>query len=341
MREDLSVASPSFALALALLPTILWRRSHPLLMTCIAFGSTGSFEAVGIITGRDVPDVSAQAYMLILPYALFRWGSGREALIGLPVVLGAASIGFAEDDLTLAETLGGLTVLLAPMGFGTAFRYREFARLRELEDARSLERLSLARELHDTVAHHVSAIAVRAQAGLATAASDPGAAVDALNVISSEASRTLREMRGLVRVLRDGEGAEYAPSPRIEDLQGLAERRGGGARVEIAIRGDAQQLSPPHAAAVYRLAQESVTNAQRHARGATSIRIDLTIGAASAHLVVVDDGERTAASSAGYGVMGMVERAHLLGGTLRAGPGPERGWIVEAVLPHGGAEASP
>lgn len=106
---------------------------------------------------------------------------------------------------------------------GAAFRYRASARMRELDQVKLLERERLARDLHDTVAHHVSAIAIRAQAGLATSVLQPDAATDALHVIEAEASRTLAEMRSMVRVLRRNEPADLAPSPGITDLEQLAE----------------------------------------------------------------------------------------------------------------------
>jgi len=341
VRDDLRVASPSFLLALALVPTLLWRRSHPLLVTSIAFVSTAAYEGIGIATGRDMPDVSAQVYMLVLPYALCRWGSGREALVGVPVILASASVGFIEDDLTIPETLGGLMVLLAPIAIGTAVRYREAARLQELVDVRASERLGLARELHDTVAHHVSAIAVRAQAGLATSSADPNAATEALRVIGEEASRTLDEMREMVRVLRDGDAIDYAPAPRLEDLVALQDDSSAGLRVDVALEGDTEALSPAVTAALYRLAQESVTNARRHARGATTARVRVSVDPSAVRLRVEDDGAPATARNAGFGLLGMAERAQLMGGTLRTGPGTEGGWIVDATLPRSGAEPRP
>jgi signal transduction histidine kinase len=343
LRDDLGLINLSVLLSLALMPTILWRRSHPLLMAGIAFGATGAFEGAGLVTGRDVPDLNALVFLLILPYALFRWGSGREALLGLPIILVSATLGLARDELPAGEALGGIAILLAPIALGTAARYREAAWTQELEDVRSGERLSLARELHDTVAHHVSAIAVRAQAGVATSAQDPQAAVDALHVIGDEASRTLAEMREMVRVLRDDEVAELAPARRVEDLEGLTGGGDGRTRVEVELSGEPARLSPALSGAVYRLAQESVTNARRHARGATSIRVEVAVDGSSVTLRVQDDGEPATAGANpdGYGLTGMAERAQLLGGTLEAGPGPERGWMVTAVLPHGGAGAMP
>lgn len=341
LRDDLRLTSLSFVLGLALMPTVLWRRSHPLLMAAIAFGATGVFEGAGIVTEIDVPDLNALAFLLVLPYALFRWGSGREALIGLPIVLGSAAVGLAGDELPIGEALGGFAIVLAPIAIGAAVRYRAAARSREIDEVRSGERLRLARELHDTVAHHVSAIAVRAQAGIATSKQTPEAALDALRVIGDEASRTLGEMREMVRVLRDDEAAELAPAPRVEDLQTLAGGAEGGVRVEVELRGAVSALSPALSGAVYRLAQESVTNARRHAREATCVRVEVVALEDSVTLSVRDDGRPVseAPGSRGYGLVGMAERAQLLGGTLSAGPGRERGWEVTAVLPLGGAEA--
>lgn len=342
LRDDVELGSVSFILGLVLMPTVLWRRSHPLLVTGIVFAATGVFEGTGLVTGQDLPDLHALAFVLILPYALFRWGSGREALLGLPIFLGSATLGLLADELSVGEFLGGLVFLIGPIAIGTAARYRQAARVQELEDVRAGERLRLARELHDSVAHHVSAIAVRAQAGIATSAQDPESAVDALHVIEEEASRTLSEMREMVRVLRDDEAAELAPTPRVENLEGHFDRGAGGSgriRVEVDLSGETARLSPAVSGAVFRLAQESVTNAHRHAHGATRIRVEVAVDESSAMLRVEDDGEpvTTAVNLGGYGLIGMAERVQLLGGTLVAGPGPERGWTVTAVLPHGGA----
>jgi signal transduction histidine kinase len=201
----------------------------------------------------------------------------------------------------------------------------------------------LARDLHDTVAHHMSAIVIRAQAGLATAAAKPEAAVEALRLIEDEASRALSETRTIVRVLRRDEPheepAELAPSPRVTDLEQLASHPGSGPPVDVRIEGDLGDLPPTVHAAVYRLVQESVTNARRHARHATRIEVRVAADETTIHLRVRDDGEPAPTyphSPQGYGLTGMIERAHLLGGTCEAGPDAERGWIVTAALPRAG-----
>lgn len=342
LKDDLRLSSVSFLIGLALTPTVLWRRSHPLVMTGIAFTVTGCYEAAGLITDWQMPGLDALAYLLVLAYALFRWGSGREALLGLPIIFASATLGLIRDRLSVGEFLGGFSVMLVPIAVGIAARYRETARVKELEDVRSGERLKLARELHDTVAHHVSAIAVRAQAGIATAAQEPKAAVDALRVIGDEASRTLREMREMVRVLRDDEAMELAPTPKLEDIKDLAGGGPGQARVVMENSEHKFKLSPSLSSAVYRIAQESITNARRHARGANHIHVRIIVDALSVQLSVEDDGEPVTKSAnlGGFGLIGMAERVQLFGGTLEAGPGAERGWTVTAILPHNGADAT-
>ena len=201
------------------------------------------------------------------------------------------------------------------------------------------EREQLARELHDTVAHYVSAIAIQAQAGRTLAASQPDAAVEALEVIEQAASRTLTEMRNMVRVLREGEEPDLAPQRSVDDIERLAHSTGDRPRVDVELSGDLDDLRPSVEAAIYRIAQESITNAVRHARHATRINVSVTGDDDYVHVTVRDDGDAssTGRNSSGFGLAGMTERATLLGGTLEAGPGSDKGWMVNAVLPRAGS----
>lgn len=294
-----------------------------------------------LVTGSD-QEMYTVVYLLILPYSLFRWGSGREIVIGSAIILGNVGVSTLLGHLSLADSAGGFVVLIAAFALGTAFRYRATARNRELDQVKLLERERLARDLHDTVAHHVSAMAIRAQAGLATSASQPNAATDALRVIEAEASRALAEMRTMVRALRRSLPADLAPSPGISDLEQLAGRTRAGPAVEVEIAGDVDDLPRSVGSAIYRLAQESVTNARRHARHATRIRVLVATDDTSVRLLVSDDGDTSSgrpAASPGYGLIGMIERADLLGGTCEAGPNADRGWTVTAVLPRTGSAA--
>jgi signal transduction histidine kinase len=257
------------------------------------------------------------------------------------IILAKLAVSSVFGYLSLGNSFGGIAVLSTTAALGAAFRYRARARLRELERVKLLERERLARDLHDTVAHHVSAMAIRAQAGLATMDSAPGAAADALRVIEAEASRTLAEMRTMVRSLRRV-ADDDAPGPGVRDLEGLAGRFRAGPSVHIELADDVDDLSPDVGLAIYRLAQESITNARRHARHATRIAVRVFLDDRSVHLRVSDDGDGGPVhpnGPPGYGLIGMRERADRLGGTCEAGPNPDRGWTVAAVLPRAGSAA--
>jgi signal transduction histidine kinase len=317
----------------ALVPTLLWRRTHPLPMLAIAFGVGSIFS---VVTGGD-PQLVTTAYFLLLVYAVVRWGSGRAMAAAGAIMLASSALSFVLGPTSIGDVVGGLAVVAATVSLGVAFRWRAAARVRELDRVKLLEREQLARDLHDTVAHHVSAIAIQAQAGTAVAATDPDAAAEVLRVIEGEASRTLDEMRSMVRVLRRDDVADRSPGLRISDLRTLANAgTGGGPVVDVRLVGDVEAVPPMVAAAVYRLAQEAVTNARRHARDATRVDVRVEADDAAIRLDVRDDGGPAAPATPGYGMTGMVERATLLGGTCEAGPAPGGGWAVTAVLPRSG-----
>jgi len=334
LRPDLPWRAVSVIVTVGLLPTLFWRRTRPLRMIAIVFAVTG---LAPLLIGGAPAETWTQVFVLLLVYALFRWGSGRAAVAGLAIMLGSVLLSILLGRLALADSVAAFAVMFAAIALGLALRYRAGARLRELDRVKLLEREQLARDLHDTVAHHISAMAIRAQAGLATATTHPDAAADALRVIAAEASRTLTEMRAMVRVLRRDEPAELAPGRDIADLEQLAGRPRVGPSVDVRLLGDFDGLPPAVGAAIYRIAQESVTNARRHARHATHIEVSVAADHASVRLRVRDDGDAASARPApGYGLIGMIERAGLLGGTCEAGPGPDRGWTVTAVLPRTG-----
>ncbi|GAA3549098.1 sensor histidine kinase [Nocardioides daeguensis] len=333
-REDVAWRPVVTVVALALAPVLLWRRTHPLVCVAVGFGTGTALAVAGQLAGLPGVGLHTTSFILVLVYALVRWGSGRQIVTGLAGVLVAAGVSIATDDTDAAELLGGIAVLVAAAAGGAAFRYRAESWRRALDQIRNQERVGLARELHDSVAHHVSAIAVQAQTGRTMARKRPEAALEALAVIEGEASRTLAEMRAMVRVLRDGAPAEYGPRPGVADLVSLA-RRDPGPVVDVELSGDLAGLRPQVDAAVYRIAQESLTNALRHARNASRVEIRVAERAGRLRLRVSDDGRTDATRPAthGFGLLGMTERVQLLGGTLHAGPAPEGGWAVDAELP--------
>jgi len=339
IRADVAWRPVALVVAVALVFPLLWRRTHPLGVVAVVFGAVIVLNLATLIDGPATSvGLYTVIYVLLIPYALFRWGSGREIIIGLPIIVVAGLLGTASDFNGFGEAAAGFVFLMFPALLGALVRFATTSRAREIDQARLRERQQLARELHDTVAHHVSAMVIRAQAGRVVATSDPGAAIDALRVIEAEGSRTLAEMRTMVGALRDREDADLAPQNGVADIERLARSVDDQPRVQVLLAGDLDELSPAVGSAAYRIAQESVTNAVRHARNATRIDVEVVGDEHTVRLTVRDDGAPVHASrvAAGYGVVGMTERAALLGGTLEAGPGPDGGWVVDAVLPRAG-----
>ncbi|MEU3603133.1 sensor histidine kinase [Streptomyces sp. NPDC006798] len=334
LRDDVAWRPFATIVAVGLAPVLLWRRTHPLACVVVAFGTATALGLARLLGGAPSVGLDTMIYFLVLVYALVRWGSGREIVTGLAVVAVAAGIGTVADYTGPADVIGGFGVLAAAATGGAAFRYRAESWRRALDQSRGQERVRLARELHDIVAHHVSAIAVQAQAGRATAGQRPEAALQALVAIEGEASRTLAEMRAVVRVLRDGAPVECAPRPGVADLVSLA-RRAPVPVVDVQVPDELDELPPQVDAAVYRLAQEALTNALRHARNASRVEIRVVEDAGRLRLRVTDDGQIDPARpvSHGFGLLGMGERVQLLGGTLRAGPALGGGWTVDAEMP--------
>ncbi len=323
-------------LAMALMPVLFWRRSHPLLACLVGFGVAGLLSVLQYSTQSGELGLFSMMVILVLLYSLARWGSGQEMTVGMPLVAAVVALGMYVSSAGAAEVVYGSLFLLLFVALAAVFRYRAALWRRQRSEIRNQERLALARELHDTVAHHVSAIAVQAQAGGVVAGTQPQQAAQILAAIESEASRTLAEMRAVVRVLREDDWGAHSPRLGVADLSGLA-RTDATPAVEVSVAGSVTRLPGPVDAAIYRLAQEALTNALRHARSATRVDIDVRRAGDVVRLRIADDGLTHPGPGAepGFGLTGMAERAQLLGGSLRAGPGPEGGWVVEAVLPAG------
>src|ERR687893_1189863 len=338
LRQDLAPRPLLLLQVLAVLGPLLWRRTHPLVAVVVSFGTLTIVDIVRVLTGSQGALLNSISAALILAYALFRWGSGRETASGLGVILLWLPITRVADPTSLWETVALYAFFLFAAALGAAIRYRAKVRIGDIDQAKAREREQLARELHDTVAHHVSGITIQAQAGRAIAASHPERAVEALAIIEDAATRTLTELRAIVGVLRASQDTEFAPQPGVAEVEQLATDGQTRPCVEVTLSGEFDDLSPAVGAAIYRLAQESITNARRHARHATQVTVAVTGDADRVRLTIDDDGSSGAGgrAPAGYGLVGMQERASLLGGTFHAGPTAERGWRVEAVLPRTG-----
>ena len=339
-HRDLVWRPVAIAFGFALTGAVLFRRSRPLLVVAFAFGTFALLDTLTWVANAEPVRLYSGVVVLVFVYDLFRWGAGRDAAFGL----GFITIGFVAsvvvDYTGVGDTIGGAAVLLLSAALGVSSRYRLTAREQLVAQAQLLEREQLARELHDAVGHHVSAIAIQAQAGLVLARSSSlCGAIEALEVIDREAARTLAEMRTMVSALRDRQAQPtLAPQRGIADIARLAADGTDSLRIEVELCGELSNLSPAVEAALYRVAEETVTNAQRHAQQATRVEIKVTGNATQVLMTVRDNGVRStsAQNPSGYGLVGMTERVTLLGGTLTAGPRPDLGWGVEAVLPRRG-----
>jgi signal transduction histidine kinase len=317
VRPDVPYRFAALVILILIVPTLLGRRSRPLLMLAIAFVLTTGFE---FATSGEFGLYSA-VFILLLVYSVFRWGSGRALLVGGAALIVTTLISTLRPPFVLSDLIGGFAISLVTALLGLLFRFRAGSRMRELDRAKASEREGLARDLHDTVAHHVSAIAVQAQAGLA----NPSGATAALETIEREASRTLSEMRAMVRVLREGDAADLTPAPGIADVPRLTD--------DVEVTGDVDRVPIAVSQAVYRIAQEAITNARRHARDASRIIVRVAVEGDAIRMTVHDDGAPAIAAEPGFGITGMTERAALLGGRVSAGPDSAGGWTVAAELP--------
>lgn len=227
---------------------------------------------------------------------------------------------------------------------------RELAeRAAELEEARTelarhavtAERLRIARELHDVVAHSMSVIAMHAGVARLAVGTKPDSELAALDVIERSSREALVEMRRLVTVLRDENAgsAERGPAPGMSDLHtlvaGVVE---AGVTVDVRTEGNLASVPAGVSLAAYRVVQEALTNVVRHA-GSTRARLDVRASEEAVAIRVDDDGpavgwQQPALSGGGHGTIGMRERLELYGGTLSTGPREGGGWSVEARLPY-------
>ena len=225
LRQDLPYRWLSFVVGLGGVAMLLWRRTHPLLAVATVFGATLVMDIPWVVRGGDPPGMYTMGYVLILAYALFRWGSGREALIGLGIMLVPATLALVLDFTSVSEAIGGFAVFFLSLAAGIAVRSRARERISRIDAARAREREALARDLHDTVAHHVSAMAIRAQAGLR----DRGAhqTPRPTRCASSRPRRRARSPRcarwcGVLRQRRAGRARAHARG--VADLDELAGR---------------------------------------------------------------------------------------------------------------------
>jgi signal transduction histidine kinase len=337
----------AYLLVLAHTLPIAVRRRWPLAVLAWGLATGVAFAALGLNL------VSLTFAVLVYLYTVAAHRPRVDSLAGLAateallVLVWLARPGAIGDGGTLV--LDGL-IMAAGWWLGDGARRRQEAvaaarqRAAELEEAReelarravTEERLRIARELHDVVAHSMSIIAVQSGVGVHVLDSQPEEARKALAAVEATSRQALVEMRRLLGVLR--EEAEprgsLAPAPGLAEVEALAaEVARAGVRVEVHIEGTPCELPAGLDLSAYRIVQEALTNVVRHAGPATA-RVAVRYSPGQVALEVVDDGRGPGAEDrGGHGLAGMRERAALYGGTLEAGPVPGGGFRVAATLP--------
>jgi signal transduction histidine kinase len=284
--------------------------------------------------------------LILLAVSYERRISGAAGLITLAAMIPAAVL-LTRTPLWVGVIVSGIVAVALVFGDALGGRYAAESRLREQEEERRQdlarqavleERARIARELHDVVAHHMSVIALQAEAAPYKIEGLPPAARDTFVVIRGAAREALAETRRVVGLLRsDGEGVERLPQPGLERLDELvtwAEQ--AGLTVKPTIVGLPRQLSAGVDLSAYRIVQEALSNASRYAPG-THIEVEVRYGDDRLYVTVTDDGPRSGepeASGGGHGLVGMHERVAMLGGTMTAGPRGAGGFEVRAELPY-------
>jgi signal transduction histidine kinase len=327
-------------LVLATLP-LAARARFPRAVLTIVFGATLAYEVSGFATGPHWPSL---IFAFVNAVALgHRWFGVATIAAGWPMFLWLPVAFDTAKSPSVTAAVGLLAWLLVLLAAGELIRSRserfvERRRAREAEERRRAgeERLLIARELHDVLAHNISLISVQAGVALHLMDERPEQARTALEAIRQASGETLREMRSVLDVLRAGERAPRAPTAGLARLRETVERTAaGGLQVDLEIEGAPRELSAGVDLAAFRIVQEALTNVTRHAHAAHAT-VRLTYGEGEVTVEVDDDGGGVSASSSdggGNGIPGMRERAAALGGELQAGPREGGGFRVHARLP--------
>ena len=344
------IASPAVSVLVAVVLTLplAWRRAQPaaaaLLMTAGWLIPTEGYLLLGyVIAGVLFYSLGAYDPVLWRVVAV----TAAAGVVSVVVTLLGPEIWQAAIGSALAVAGPALAGRLVAQHRAQNTRLRELTaelvreRAAAERAAAAEERTRIARELHDVIGHEITVIALQADAAAAALARAPERAAVPIDRIREAAARTLTEMRRVVGLLRDPEddptthqAEDLRPQPGLADLAGLVqEARAGGTEVDLALDPPAVAPPPSLQLAVFRIVQEALTNARRHAPGSpVRVRVD---GGGTALCVEVRNGGGRAARSVrggGHGLVGMRERVRMHGGTLEAGPTPD-GFVVRAQLP--------
>jgi signal transduction histidine kinase len=316
---------------------LLWRTRYPLTVFLIVGPIVGTYYLSGNPAGPEG---------LYLVFALFTLSLLRGAVVAsiaaagmVAVALPVALINHEPIDARTSLAVPWVAAVIAAGAALTARRNTLAARREQAEErTRRLaeeERLRIAREVHDVVAHSLAMINVQAGVGAHVADRRPDEAKAALLAIKEASHTALADLRATLAVLRGTQ--DRAPAPSLRRLAELTEAT-AATGLEVEVAGEPGELPAPVDSAAYRIVQESLTNAVRHARDATRISVRFAASDGTVEVVVRDDGSGSVAPGSGNGLRGMRERAEALGGTLNAGAAAGGGFEVRAVLPVNGGD---
>jgi len=316
------------------------RRRVPVTVLLAALGSAVLQQQVSTPT----EGLSTLVALLVAAYSAAAYAGRRGAVAGGAVIALASwfTVPDAGDGLFVLILLGGAWTMGLAVGRGAVALGRVTADKQRLEAEQAEaaargaaeERLRIARDLHDVVAHQVSMIVVQAQAADALLTSEPERARAALAAVEDSGRAALTELRSLLGLLREGHPDRSQPDlAAIDDL--VSSSRTSGMSIELTRTGVERPVSPVIAMAAFRVVQEALTNVVKHA-GNAPVRVSLEFGASRLTIEVEDDGPPIdGVTGAGFGLAGMTERVTFAGGQVSFAPRPDRGFRVRAELPVG------
>jgi len=323
---------------LAVCASMWWRRDHALL---VGLAVEAIMETTATIGNLFFGPITIAWWSAL--YALAAWTPDRQFVIGM---VGFVVIDFTPDLLSgeFESQNDGFTIvavivmLLVRVIVGSRDRQLRLAdRERDVaaREAVVRERERIARELHDVIAHHVSTIVVQAGAERRLLTEGQAGTRDVLGTIEDVGRGALTEMRRMVSMLRQGPEEDLAPQPTLSDVPELVRQiQAAGLPVTLQMTGERPAMPAAIELSAYRIVQEALTNALKHARGARA-SVEINFGAEQVEITVRDDGrgQDTAVVSGGHGLVGMRERVAMYGGTLEARPQTPVGFAVRVRLP--------
>jgi signal transduction histidine kinase len=334
--HPLPVTVPLFAVSGV---ALAWRTSRPILVALVLIAASVAQAAAGMTMHSAVSPVVA---ILVVSWAIGTQEAQRRAILGLTILVCGVWVALGVDTLRGTDHYDGTDVpwigalVLMPGVIGLVFGSRALRFELQQRAAVAEERARIARELHDVVAHSVAVMTVQAGAAETLLASDPGRAVEPVRAVQETGRQALAEMKRLVGMLREGdEEIGLAPQPGLAQLGALvAEAREAGLAAELEVRGAPRPLPPGVELSAYRIVQEALTNAIKHAE-CRNVRVAIRYAAHDLELEVADDGRGApdGGNGGGHGLVGMRERVAVFGGSLEAASAGTGGFVVRARLP--------